>query len=210
MEKINFLGEIPRTVTLACSGGPDSMAVLDFLVSGRKKVRVAYFDHGTSHGEDARKFLIKYCNDRNIEIEVGTISPGEKPKDQSLEEWWRNCRYEFLNSLSGDDPIITCHHLNDIAEWWLFTSFNGIPRLIPYKNGRTIRPFLLTKKSAFLNWCERKNVPYLTDPSNKNVRFARSRIRTKIMPEALGVNPGFLTVLKKRVNESFKKEKNEN
>ena len=203
MNKINVLGKIPRKVILACSGGPDSMAVLDFLVSGRKEVKVAYFDHGTDHGSDARKFILDYCSENNIPIETGSIENSEKPRDQSWEEWWRNCRYSFFNSLEGRDPIITCHHLNDIAEWWIFTSLNGNPRLIPHRNGRIIRPFLSTEKNSFTSWCDRKLVPYLTDPSNKDIKFARSRIRNLIVPEALNINPGLLKVLRKKVEKSF-------
>jgi tRNA(Ile)-lysidine synthase TilS/MesJ len=57
---IKLLGKIPNTVTLACSGGPDSMAALDFLMRGRKRVKVAHFDHGTEHGSKARKILAEF------------------------------------------------------------------------------------------------------------------------------------------------------
>ena len=51
---IRILGNIPNQVTVACSGGPDSMAIIDFLRKGRKGVTVAHFDHGTDHGISAR------------------------------------------------------------------------------------------------------------------------------------------------------------
>ena len=206
MHKINFLGRIPRDITLACSGGPDSMAVLDFLKSGNKNVRVAYFDHGTDHGSEAYSFIKNYCQDKNIKINTGPIKSSRKPKDQSWEEWWRNSRYEFFNSLSGSDPIITCHHLNDAAEWWIFTSLNGNPRLIPHRNGRVIRPFLTTPKESLVSWCTRKKIPFVTDPGNAEVKFARSRIRSEIMPQALLINPGFLTVVRKKLEENYKRE----
>ena len=203
MEKIKILGKIPTTVTLACSGGPDSMAVLDFLRRGRKNVTVAYFDHATPHGSEANLFLTDYCKKNNIDMKSGSLL-GEKPSDQSWEEWWRNSRYEFFRSLDkSGDPIITCHHLNDVAEWWIFSSLNGQSKLIPYRNKTVIRPFLTTKKSAFVEWCTRKGVPFLIDPGNQGDRFARSKIRNKIMPHALEVNPGLLTVLEKKINATF-------
>ena len=203
MCKIDFLGSIPRNITLACSGGPDSMAVLDFLIKGRKNVTVAYFDHGTDHGETAREFLVDFCEKNNIAIKLGAIS-NAKPKEKSLEEWWRDERYDFLNSIPGKK--ITCHHLDDVAEWWIFSSLNGNPRLIPYENGNIIRPFLLTPKEALVSWCKRKTVPFVTDPGNKNLRFARSRIRHNIVPEALKINPGLLKVLKKKIIRSHSLE----
>ena len=205
MEKIKILGKIPRKVTLACSGGPDSMAALDFLSNSSRNLTAAYFDHGTSHGKEARSFIEEYCREKNIELYIGEISDSQKPKDQSWEEWWRNSRYEFFKSIEGE--IITCHHLNDVAEWWIFSSLNGEGKLIPYRNNAVIRPFLKTKKSAFVDWCTRKGVPFLIDPGNIEDRFARSKIRNKIMPHALEVNPGLLTVLEKKINTRFESSK---
>jgi len=201
---IRILGKIPNKVTLACSGGPDSMAVLDFLACGRKGVTVAYYNHETTHGHEAEDFLRTYCFEKNIPFVCDRIS-GKKPADSSWEEWWRDSRYVFFKSFNG--PVVTCHHLNDVAEWWMFTSLNGDPRLIPYRNQNVIRPFLPTKKSCFVEWCERNDVPYLSDPGNKDLKFARSRIRNKMIPEALMINPGFLKVLSKRVNKKFEVEK---
>ena len=197
MHKIDILGEIPRDVTIAVSGGPDSMAALSFLLHGRKNITVAYFDHGTHHGFEALTFLKDYCYKLDLPLVTGSICDEDKPKDKSLEEWWRDERYAFLNTIPGKK--ITCHHLNDVAEWWIFSSLNGNPKLIPYENGDIIRPFLLTPKESLVSWCRRKTVPFVIDPGNKNLRFARSRIRNKIVPEALKINPGLLKVLKKKI-----------
>jgi len=179
------------------------MAVLDFLRAGKKNVTVAYFDHGTEHGAEARRFIEGYCKSNSVDSVIGDLL-GEKPKGESWEEWWRNSRYEFFRSIK--QPIITCHHLNDVAEWWVFSALNGTPRLIPYRNGNVIRPFLSTPKASFVDWCDRKGVPYVTDPGNFNCKFARSRIRNNIMPEALKINPGLLTVLQKKLRSGFEKE----
>jgi len=203
---IKLLGKIPNTVTLACSGGPDSMAALDFLMRGRKRVKVAHFDHGTEHGSKARKFVHEFCIDKSIPITIGT-NIAKKNAGESWESFWRDQRYRFFNSIDG--PIITVHHLNDVGEWWLFTSSRGNPRLTPYRNGKITRPFLMTPKSEFESWCERFSVPYVTDPGNFDLKFARSRIRNNIMPEILKVNPGFLTVMRKKILAEFKRENEE-
>ena len=54
---IKILGNLPAKVYVACSGGPDSMAVLDFLVRGKREVTVAHFNHDTPFGRFAEKFL---------------------------------------------------------------------------------------------------------------------------------------------------------
>jgi tRNA(Ile)-lysidine synthase len=62
-----------------------------------------------------------------------------------------------------------------------------------------IRPLLLNEKSDFYRWCEDKNVPFIEDESNSCVDYSRNRIRHNIVPEALLVNPGLKTVVKKMI-----------
>ena len=95
---IKLQGKLPRRVYLACSGGVDSMAALDFL---RRKhdVHVLHFDHGTEHGRQAKEFVEEYCMRRGIPVTTGEIR-GRVPPGSSREEWWREQRYNFLNKLS--------------------------------------------------------------------------------------------------------------
>ena len=201
---IQLLGKIPNNVYVAVSGGPDSMAVLDFLNNGKRTVSALYFNHCTEHGYEAKKFVRNYCMSRGIGLLDDRVRT-QKPDNESWEEFWRNERYKYFKRHS-ERPIITGHHLNDVAEWWVFSALNGTPRLIPYRNGNVIRPFLSTPKASFVDWCDRKGVPYVTDPGNFNCKFARSRIRNNIMPEALKINPGLLTVLQKKLRSGFEKE----
>ena len=57
---IRFLEEIPSKCTVAFSGGIDSVAVVDFLLNGRKKVDLAFFHHGTETSALAFNFVTKY------------------------------------------------------------------------------------------------------------------------------------------------------
>ena len=84
---IRIIGKIPTTVTVACSGGIDSMAVVHFLLQGRKKVNLAYFNHDTQHSHKAQEFVENYANDNNLNLVIGRVK-GRKGK-RSLEEFWR-------------------------------------------------------------------------------------------------------------------------
>ena len=106
-------------------------------------------------------------------------------------------RYEFFSKF--DFPIITCHHLDDCVETYLFSCLRGFQSVIPYSKRNVIRPFLLNEKSVFYKWCEGKNVPFVEDESNLSVDYSRNRIRHNIVPEALLVNPGLKTVVKKMI-----------
>lgn len=191
---IKIYGEIPHKIHLACSGGVDSMAILDFLRRGKKEVIVCYFNHGTSHSKYVWDHLKNFCDKEGIKTLYGEVKR-DKLKGESLEEYWRNIRYEFFNSIEGD--VITCHHLDDVIETYLFSTIHGKSKLINYRNQNVIRPFLGTKKHDFVKWCQDKNVPFWDDKSNLNVDFARNRIRHNIIPEVLKINPGIHKVVKK-------------
>lgn len=193
---IKFVGKLPYRPAIAVSGGPDSMAVLDFLKW--KNPLVLYFNHGTSHGKDAEIFVRDYCEKENLELSVGFINR-DKQSNESPEEYWRNCRYDFLFSNNKDLPIITGHNLDDQVEQWIFSSFHGNPFLIPYRRGVLIRPFIITKKVDFVGWCKDRGVPYLVDPSNSSEKYMRSYIRNEVVSKALFVNPGIYKVVKKKI-----------
>jgi tRNA(Ile)-lysidine synthase len=203
---IHLLGKIPDDITIACSGGSDSMAALHFLNNGKRRVRVAYFDHGTEHGMEAETFVERHCANNGIPYICGRVTSMCEPR-QSQEEFWRNSRYEFFTELVG--PIVMGHHLDDVAEWWMFSSLRGYSKLIPYRNGDVIRPFLATTKQELLEWVQRNNIPFIDDPSNRNTKYMRNHIRHNIMPHAFKVNPGLHSVLKKKLIEDFRhKEEN--
>ena len=201
---IRLLRKIPNKVILACSGGCDSMAALDFLLSGRKEVVVAYFNHGTDHGEKAEEFINSYCVERGLELILGSC---KNPKDntQSLEEYWREERLGWLESAASALrlPVVTCHHLDDAAEWWVFSSLHGKSKLIPDVREPFLRPFLLTRKETLKSWNQRKGVPWIEDPSNEKTEFMRNYIRHQIMPKVMKVNPGIHKVVARLYENSI-------
>lgn len=190
---------------IACSGGVDSVVFLDFLSRVNKNLKVVHFNHGTEHGKEAEAFVRKLCEERNLQLIVGYATTTEKPKQDSWEEFWRNERYKFFHSLSL--TIATGQHLDDVAETWMFGAIHGQPKLIPFRNKNVIRPFLTTSKDAIIRWWHKHDIKFIEDPSNKTMRYSRNRIRHLIIPQAIKVNPGLLTVMKKKLVERAKHEK---
>jgi tRNA(Ile)-lysidine synthase len=196
---IRLLGKIPNdNFYVACSGGVDSMVILDFLFNGGYKPKVAHFDHLTEHGAQARTFVREQCKKYGVEMHVDCPAR-KRDVDESQEEYWRNERYRFFESLDG--PVITAHHLDDAVEWWLFTSMHGWPKLIPYERNNVIRPFLLTEKEELRSWAVRKGVEVIEDPSNHDTKYMRNLIRHRIVPNALVVNPGLRKVVRKEIQK---------
>jgi len=183
------------------------MAALHFFMTGKRDISVLHFDHNTSHSKKARVLVEGFCHKHKIPISVHEIL-GAPDSGDSLEAWWRDRRYEVINKLNH--TAVTGHNLNDAAEWWIFTSLRGNPRLMPYRTGNVIKPFLLTKKDDLEAWCKKHKIPYVVDPTNHGTRFARSRIRHNIMPEALGICPGFLGTISKKIKDRRDQEKLDN
>lgn len=192
---IHVLTSLPRSLVVACSGGVDSMAVVDFLRRCHQ-VTVAFFDHGTAASQEGKRLLTEWCGQKELELVVGKLD-GTKPKDQSWEEYWRLQRYRFFDSLGT--VIVTAHHLDDAVETYLFNCLHGKSHTIPLWRNQVVRPFLTTPKREFRSWCERKSVPWVEDSSNQDLKYMRNRIRHCIVPEALQVNPGLGKVVKKMI-----------
>ncbi|HBT09205.1 MAG TPA: tRNA lysidine(34) synthetase TilS [Leeuwenhoekiella sp.] len=199
---IRIIGKIPQRVTVACSGGLDSMSVVNFLLEGKRKVQLAYFNHDTPHSKEAEDFVKKYAAKNKLILTVGRVR-GSRGK-LSLEEFWRNERYQFLTSL-GSPYVITCHHLDDVVETWLFRCFHGNPGLIPYKRDPNIyRPFLMTEKKEFLKYAERRGLEWVEDPSNRMTKnIMRNHIRHNVIPQVAKVNPGIRTTIRKKLIEIY-------
>lgn len=199
---IKLQGKLPRDIVLACSGGVDSMAALDFLRRNHC-VTVAHFNHRTDHGIRAAAWLREQCRTKYTDVRYREhVLEGECPKGMSKEEWWREARYEWLNGpFWKGHTVVTCHHLDDVVETWVWSSMHGTSKLIPYSRQNVIRPFRLTRKRDFELWANLNNVEYLEDDSNLDLKYTRNYIRHEMMPHVLRVNPGIHKTIAKRVKE---------
>jgi len=196
---IKIQGKIPRKVMIAVSGGVDSMAALDFLRRNHE-VEVFHFNHNTEGSDVAEYVVRKYVSDYDIPFQIRGIDTGSKPKGRSWEDWWREQRYSWMDAFADRHiPIITCHHLDDCVETWVWSSLHGTGKIIPYQRKNIFRPFRLTRKRDFELWASLNNVPYTDDKSNKDTRFIRNHIRHDMMPHILKVNPGIYKTISKKV-----------
>lgn len=193
---IKVQGKIPRNVGVAVSGGVDSMVILDFLKRNHN-VTAYHFNHGTKNADLFERFVRASCVKMEIPIKVGDIK-NPKRKGQSLEEYWREERYNWLRE--QDQTIVLGHHLDDCVESYLFNMCNGKDYTIPYRHYNCIRPFRLNRKSQIVE--RLKNHPdilWVEDPSNIDDKFKRNYVRWNLLPEALEVNPGLYKVIAKRI-----------
>ena len=193
---MKIIKPIPKSCYLACSGGIDSMFALHFLRAGGRDVKPLYFNHGTKFGQQCEDFLNATLDTPFV---CGKIKKTPEP-GRSLEDFWRECRYNFLDKFT-DMPVVMVHHLDDQIETLLQGFAQGkTNRVIPYKRGNYIRPFIYVSKKEIKKYVIRHGITYLNDPSNDDVSFTRNRIRNNIIPELLKANPGLYKSMKKLIN----------
>jgi len=202
---IKLLGELPEQPVIALSGGVDSMAVADF-ISRSRDIKCAFFHHGTTTSQLGFELVSQYCAYRKWPLALGRIS-SPKGKVESPEEFWRNQRYGWLDTLG--EGVITAHHLDDCVETYLWSMMHGTAKLIPYRRNKIVRPFLLTPKQELINWANNNQVPWVDDETNKDTRFMRNYIRHELMPHALNVNPGLAKVVGRKVKEIYESVDND-
>lgn len=111
----------------------------------------------------------------------------------------REARYRFLESVAAAvaaDRLATGHQADDQAETVLFRLLRGcgVRGLagIPARRDRIARPLLPFRRSELRSWLESEGVGWLSDPSNEDPRWARARIRGRLLPAAEGAWGGGL------------------
>jgi tRNA(Ile)-lysidine synthase len=196
---ITIQGKLPRQLCLAVSGGVDSVAALHFL-SRNHNVTIVHINHNEGNSDTAAAFVEALADKYQCPLIYKRITV-TKPTNRSLEEFWRNQRYELFHLIP--QPVITAHTLDDCIETWIWSSLHGTGKIIPYTNQNVVRPFRLTPKREFVNWARRNNLSWVEDSSNENLSLTRNYIRHEMMPCVLRVNPGIATTITKKVKLDY-------
>src|SRR5688500_7649333 len=189
------------TVVLAVSGGADSTALMlgTNTIAETLGLRpvVAHFDHGLrpTSAEDAA-WVARRAADLGLPIvtERGDVLGAASASGRRIEETARRLRYEFLARTAERCEAAfaaTAHTADDLAETVLFhvlrgtglRGLRGIPprrRLVP---GVTlVRPMLDVSRSDVERYLASCGQEFLSDPSNADAAFTRSRFRHDLLP----------------------------
>jgi tRNA(Ile)-lysidine synthase len=183
---------------LAVSGGPDSTALMVLAARWRKtlktkpKLIAVTVDHGL-RPESKREAAAVARLARKLGIAHRTLCwRGVKPKT-GLQEAARVARYRLLATAARRAKalhILTAHTRDDQAETVLIRISRGsgisglaaMARLssVPGDGARRInlvRPLLDIAKTRLVATLRAANIPFADDPSNRDPRFARTRLR---------------------------------
>lgn len=173
---------------LACSYGPDSMALFDMLLKENYSFEVAHVNYHLRDESDMEMHgLSDYCNLHNVKLHV--LDFNEHISKANLEAQCRDIRYNFFNSLfKGFDALLIAHNQDDLIETYIMQkrrqnivmSF-GIAAKIHSFGMDIIRPLLNYKKIDLLNYCKENGVPFSIDKTNLQDVYLRNKIRHEIV-----------------------------
>lgn len=188
-------------VFVACSGGPDSVALFHLLYGLREtwnlKLGLLHFHHGLRGREADRdeRFVQALARRYGVPVHCArkkVLRAARKDKE-SIEEAARKARYDFFVRVARRRHIAkvaSAHTLNDQAETVLMRllqgtglrGLSGIQRRMEVGGVTFVRPLLQHSKREILNYLRKKKIPFCRDRSNQSVRFLRNRIRRKLLP----------------------------
>jgi len=186
-----------RTIGLAVSGGPDSLALLLLAAAARPlRVEAATVDHALrSESRAEAEMVAKVCDRLGVPHRILTASWDEKP-ETAIQERARAMRYRLLGEWArerGIDALLTAHHLDDQAETFLMRlargagvkGLAGMRRVswAPAGAISIVRPLLGWRHAELEAVCAAAGVEAIEDPSNEDQKFERVRMR-KALGEA--------------------------
>lgn len=203
-------------VLCACSGGPDSTALLHVLGRLRSRLHFEVAAHGVDHGlraaaaeELALAGRVALSLGVPFEITRVQVAPGG-----NLQARAREARLGALRDAArrvGAKQIATGHTADDRAETVLLRLLRGagpsglavLPPAAPFpvsdvdaasREGRItlIRPLFRARRADVAAHLARHHIAAAQDPSNADPRFLRVRVRRELLPLLVDMSPAIV------------------
>ncbi len=179
-----------KKYVVACSFGPDSMALLDMALKDGLDVVVAHVNYRKrTASQTEQDNLQKYCDNHKIKLYILDLI-NQMPSG-NFQAWARKKRYEFFKYVSekeGASTVLVAHQQDDVIETYLMQKKRGnivkkygISRENQLFGVKIIRPLLGYSKQQLNNYDVKNNVPFSIDESNLTDHYTRNKIRHSIV-----------------------------
>ncbi len=176
------------------SGGADSVCLLHLLVELAPRwslaLSVVHIDHGI-RGEASRAdaFFVRGLADAQslpfhlLEARVPEIDGNQEQAARRV----RQSFYQQLLSHSVVDGIATAHTRSDQAETVLYrvlrgAGLQGLSGIRPLTTEGLVRPLIDIGRDEIEAWMRERNLTWREDETNRDVAYARNRLRHQFLP----------------------------
>eukprot|EP01133_Synstelium_polycarpum_P003291 gene3291-3745_t len=188
-------------VLLAVSGGKDSVLMSHLFKRAGYHFGIAHCNFNLRKEESERDEAFVRRLAATLEVpfylssfETAAYAAAQKVSTQMAArtlryEWFENCRQQ-----EGYDLIAVAHHQNDALETVLLnltrgTGIAGLHGIRPRRD-KLIRPILFLSAAEIEEIIRSEDFSYVEDSSNHADKYARNKIRLKVIPQLKAINPG--------------------
>ena len=205
LRRLNLTG---MALVVAVSGGPDSLALLQLLVSLADeldlRLHVAHLNHCLRGEASDRDAAFVAAEARRYHLPA-TIERRQITRDgESVEEAARRVRYQFLAEVAqhtGAAAVLTAHTLNDQAETVLMNLLRGtgltglsgiqLDSTLPFSDRyiRLVRPLLVIPREQIEAYCAEHGLQPRIDLTNQELGYRRNWVRHRLLPLMGEKNP---------------------
>ena len=197
-------------ILLALSGGVDSVVLAELLLELGYTFSAAHCNFHLRAEESNRDadFVIKWAERNGVELFVQDFDTYGymQEKGISLEMAARELRYSWFENIMQEnqfDYLLTAHHADDSAETFFInllrgTGIAGLHGILP-KNGSIVRPLLFATRKSILDYAESRNIQFVEDSTNSEIKFLRNKIRHRVIPVLKEISPDFDSVIRKNI-----------
>ncbi len=189
-------------ITVALSGGADSVALLHCILSLQGSLGVdvyaLHLNHQLRGAESDRdeQFVIKLCEKWSVPLTVwhADINKESAKTGESTELAARRVRYAFFEK-ERHGKVATAHTASDNAETVLFNLTRGTASAglcgIPPVRDIYIRPLIFCTRQDIEHYCAENGLEFVNDSTNFTDEYTRNKIRHNAVPVLKGINPSF-------------------
>ncbi len=175
---------------LACSFGPDSMALFSLLLAEDYYFEVAHVNYHMREESDSEQLrLAAFCKEKNIVLH--TTDAFYSKKYRNFQAWAREARYDYFKEIINNnslDVLLTGHQLDDVLETYLMQKekkanlfYFGIRERTIISGIQVVRPLIGYPKNLLIDHCTNTQTPFAIDASNLSVSYRRNFLRNRVI-----------------------------
>lgn len=187
VERLVALEEMRGPVVVACSGGPDSLALLALAQAAGLSPIAVHVEHGLRAGSAGEVEIVASQAGRlgaGFRAETVTVAPGPNVEARAREA--RYAALERARDALGAEAVLVGHTADDQAETVVLNLLRGSASAglggMPVRRDRIVRPMLGLRRCETESLCAELGLEPVRDPTNDDRAFRRNWVRHEVLP----------------------------